>query len=126
MTPERIAECKKICACVPFVEPGAGVDETQRAMRELIAQVEEDAEMTLDKRYVLGEGYGLGKGILSDTEHKGAFAWVGLTAEPGGTTVIPLVFPNTSRIVGGKIDNPSARRKFRLVLEVIEEAKEPA
>lgn len=43
MTPERIAECKKICACVPFVEPGAGVDETQRAMRELIAQVEEDA-----------------------------------------------------------------------------------
>lgn len=40
MTPQRLDECKKICACVPFIGPDAGVEETMRAMRELIQEVE--------------------------------------------------------------------------------------
>jgi len=40
MTHERLKEIKKICVCVPFITPEAGVDETQAAMRELITHVE--------------------------------------------------------------------------------------
>lgn len=77
----------------------------------------------MNERYVLGEGYGLGKGILSDGENVGAFAWVGLTTEPGGAVVCPLTFPTISRVRDGVITQPQSRRKFRLVLEVIEDAE---
>ena len=76
----------------------------------------------MNERYVLGEGYGIGKGILSDGPNKGSFAWVGLTTEPGGSVACPLTFPNTSPVSGGVIQRPETRRKFRLVLEVIAEA----
>lgn len=36
MTPERLTEIKKICACVPFIEYGAGVADTQQAFHDLI------------------------------------------------------------------------------------------
>lgn len=43
LTADRIAECKKICACVPFIDGDAGVSETMAAMRDLI----EFAEATI-------------------------------------------------------------------------------
>lgn len=79
----------------------------------------------MNERYVLGEGYGLGRGILSDGPNQGAFAWIGLTSKPGGTRAEPLVFPNTNRVIEGQVRSPGSRRKFRLVLEVIAEAVEP-
>jgi len=36
VTPERLAEIKKICACVPFIDNGVGVQETQQAFHDLI------------------------------------------------------------------------------------------
>lgn len=36
LTPERLAEIKKICACVPFIDNGVGVQETQQAFHDLI------------------------------------------------------------------------------------------
>ncbi len=36
ISPERMAEIKKVCACVPFIDNGNGVPETMQAMRELI------------------------------------------------------------------------------------------
>lgn len=36
LTPERLAECRKIMNCVPFVEPDAGAEETMKAMHDLI------------------------------------------------------------------------------------------
>lgn len=79
----------------------------------------------MNERYVLGEGFGLGKGILNDGPNKGAFAWIGLTADRDGVVACPLRFPNTRAVVGCKCAEPRTRRKFRLVLEVIEEAPEP-
>lgn len=37
MTPERLAEIKKIRNCVPFIDNGAGVPETQAAIDDLLA-----------------------------------------------------------------------------------------
>ncbi|MFN7022240.1 MAG: hypothetical protein ACK4WH_13060 [Phycisphaerales bacterium] len=37
---KRLDECKKICACVPFIDNGHGVSETMDAMRELIQHAE--------------------------------------------------------------------------------------
>ena len=39
LTEERLAEIKKIQACVPFTDGEAGVAETMQAMRELINEV---------------------------------------------------------------------------------------
>lgn len=77
------------------------------------------------ERYVLGEGYGVGKGILSDGPNIGAFAWVGLTAGPGDGRACPLTFPSESlsRILDGKLTSDKPRRRFRLVLEVIPAAE---
>lgn len=40
---QRLAELKKICACIPFAESDAGLTETMDAMRELIEQRIKDA-----------------------------------------------------------------------------------
>ena len=37
MTPERLAEIKKIRNCVPFIDNGTGVPETQAAIDDLLA-----------------------------------------------------------------------------------------
>ncbi len=79
----------------------------------------------MNERYVLGEGYGLGKGIVRDGPHKGKFAWVGLTTHPGLATACPLALPSAKKIKYGRVSNPETRRKFRLVLEVVEDAPEP-
>ena len=38
--PVNIERAKKICACVPFIDNGSGVMETQDCIRHLIAEVE--------------------------------------------------------------------------------------
>lgn len=40
MTPEREAEIRKIRNCVPFIEPNAGVSETQSAIDDLLAELD--------------------------------------------------------------------------------------
>ena len=40
LTPERIAEIRKIRNCVPFINAPVGVDETQRAIDDLLAAAE--------------------------------------------------------------------------------------
>ncbi len=42
---ERIAECRKICACIPFIDGDAGVPETMAAMRDLITAYETLVQM---------------------------------------------------------------------------------
>lgn len=50
MTAERMSEIRKICACVPFIRDGVGVDETRRAFHDLFHYIDsltaraEDAE----------------------------------------------------------------------------------
>ena len=48
LTPARLAECKKICACVPFIDGDGGVAETMAAMRDLIEWAEH--QLREDKR----------------------------------------------------------------------------
>lgn len=40
ITPERMTEIKRICACVPYIEAPHGVVETQTAIRQLIDEYE--------------------------------------------------------------------------------------
>lgn len=68
-------------------------------------------------RIVLGEGYGVGKGMIED-----GFKWVGLSCHPGSAMPVTLRHNDFDRIVNGVVKNPGRRRRFRLVLEVIEEA----
>lgn len=68
------------------------------------------------ERIVLGEGYGLGRGMVGDQ-----FSWIGLADSPGSSVVAKLKHDDFDRIVDNKIDPIRRRRKFRLVLEVIEE-----
>lgn len=53
MTPERLDECKTICACVPFINNGVGVAETQDAMRELVKHVERDVDRLAEAEKVV-------------------------------------------------------------------------
>lgn len=54
LTHERLAECRKIMNCVPFVEAGAGCEETMKAMHDLIHAHDKlfvratEAEATID------------------------------------------------------------------------------
>lgn len=69
-------------------------------------------------RYVLGEGYALGQGVVED----GSFGWIGLGDSADKTKVMPLRFPREliTPVIDGSVQRPGTRRKFRLVLEVIE------
>lgn len=67
-------------------------------------------------RCVLGEGYGLGKGVCDG----GKFKWVGLSQSAGSTDAVELTFPTVQPIIEGKIAHPETRRRFRLVLEVVD------
>lgn len=109
-----------------YVEPGGGLGWALLPWHLTTDKDQQRAGLAMAReRYVLGEGYGLGKGVLNDGPHKGAFAWIGLTDKPSGAVALPLTFPDTSRVIGGVVQQPKSRRKFRLVLEVIAEAEKP-
>ena len=55
MTPERLAEIKKIQACIPFIDNGTGVAETMEAMREIITAYEQAAARIRDLEAQLAE-----------------------------------------------------------------------
>lgn len=35
----KVEHWKNVCRCVPFIEPGAGVRETQEAIEEMLAEI---------------------------------------------------------------------------------------
>lgn len=80
----------------------------------------------MNERFVLGEGFAVARGVLRDGPGRGQCGWVGLTTNPASVQPLPLAMPRTyAEIVGDKVLGSERRRKYRLVLEVVEEAPEP-
>lgn len=80
--------------------------------------------MAVGDRIVLGEGYAVGQGFLTPS---GPFwTMVGLSGSRESITCVPLdcdgLEPQVTAGPGAPSVRPDRRRKYRLVLEVLEEA----